>query len=481
MRALFDIQPLLPHLAPGNLILTPNQRLASKILEAHEQHQVQHADFWLPPQVLALDSWMKENWLALLDSGHPMGHGRLLLSPAQEHCLWQGIIESNPLDIPLLRPHATADVIQQAYKNCQLWGLDYELEEFHSTTESQFFRDAAQQFQIASQDSGQLSQADLPATLCEAFGQQILPSVDNIILVGFDAIAPRHQALLNSATDSLLEHPITPQDSHTIKLAVANADQEIIQAAHWCKGILESQQDAQTSPRIGIIVENLGLDRQAIENVFVRVLQPHYLSPGTARYVQPFNFSAGTPLDQAPVIQHGLRLLKLIAGQAEFNDAITLLRSPFTVYSPQEIDLHSLAEQHLRRFASPNITLSALRQALEYAEKRSGHSPADVLDNSENPAPAQPSQNPAQDLAQELTQDPQTDPQSDSANTLSQRLLTLTTQLREQKSLSKKQPPSHWSNQIITWLEQIGWPVQTGTKRVQTGPNGYQTGPNGSK
>ena len=454
MRPLFDIQPLLAHIAPGNLILTPNQRLTSKILQAYEQQQIQHAEFWLTPQVLALDTWIKENWLALLDSGHPLGHHSLLLSPAQEHCVWQDIIENNPLDIPLLRPHATAEVIQQAYKNCQLWKLDFDAEEFDGTAESQFFRDAAQQFQIACQDNGQLSQADLPATLSDAFNQHILPPLNNIILVGFDAIAPQHQALLNQATASLFEHPITPQDSQKIKFAVANADQEIIQAAHWCKGILEqeseseSEQESEHSPRIGIIVENLGLERQAIENVFVRVLQPQALNPNTPRYVQPFNFSAGTPLDQAPVIQHALRLLKLIAGHAEFNDAINLLRSPFNIYDPKEIDLRSLAEQQLRRFASPEITLSQLRLALEYAETKLGHSTAEHLNNTENPQP--PEAAPSEAIPSEAIP-PET-------QSLSQRLLQLSTQLREQKSLTQKQLPSQWANQTITWLEQLGWP-----------------------
>ena len=439
MRALFDIQPLLNHLVPGNLILTPNQRLASKILQAHEQHQLQNTDFWLTPQVLALDTWMKQSWLELLDSAHPMGHHTLLLSPAQEHCVWQDIIENNPLDIPLLRPHATAEVIQQAYKNCQLWALNFDTEEFDGTTESQFFRDAAQQFQIHCQNNGQLSQTDLPAILSDAFNQHLLPPLNNIILVGFDAIAPQHQTLLNSATDSLFEHPIPPQDAQPIKLAVASADQEIIQAAHWCRNLLENEDN----PRIGLIVENLAQHRQAIENVLVRLLQPHYLTPGTARYVQPFNFSAGRPLDQAPVIQHGLRLLKLIAGHAEFNDAINLLRSPFTLHDPQEIDLRSIAEQQLRRFPSPEITLSQLRLALEYAETKLGRSTTKPLETPENPAPS--------DTGTETAT-------CCEAQSLSQRLLQLGTQLREQKSLHQKQRPSQWANQIITWLEQLGWP-----------------------
>ncbi|MCV6605141.1 MAG: hypothetical protein OIF34_07530, partial [Porticoccaceae bacterium] len=95
LKPLFDIHPLLAHIESGALILTPNNRLASKMLDAWGQHQqTQGKSAWRAPTIYAIENWVGEQWQQLMAAADSEA-GCLVLSAAQELLLWEQVIEAD--------------------------------------------------------------------------------------------------------------------------------------------------------------------------------------------------------------------------------------------------------------------------------------------------------------------------------------------------------------------------------------------------
>lgn len=423
MLPLFDITTIKDRITPDTLLLTPNQRLSNKIRQAYDLDKMQHQQAWPSANIFSLETWITNTWLELLRRGCDSSQGLALLNSSQEKLVWQQTIEQLNWHSPILHPAATAELVQQAFKNCTLWNIAIQQAQFNETEESLFFKRCAEHFVQRTEKENFITLAQLPHILRQAFSNQELKQYPQIILVGFDDLAPQYQTLLNAASENIYEHAFSLNKPKQYSIAVTNPQQEIELAAQWCSNILQQNNNV----RIGIIVENLAQNRQPIENIFVRTLQPQLLSTGLARYALPINFSAGTALDQAPIIQHALRHLKLISGKISFAEAISLLHSPFNKNNARETEISILAEYELRKQANAEISLAQLKHCLEVVE-------AKIEPNDENMY-------------------------------FGQRLLKLVSLMRENKLTSAKHLPSQWGPKIIELLEITGWP---GARRVDS-------------
>ncbi|MBT3707842.1 MAG: hypothetical protein HOG19_00270, partial [Gammaproteobacteria bacterium] len=181
------------------------------------------------------------------------------------------------------------------------------------------------QFQTLCAQGQLLSNTALPQFLITAFNEKKLFSPAHIILLGFQHMPPLQQTLLEATGATIRQHSPSTVATVTQKLACDNGVQEFHAAADWAKRQLESN----PHKRIGIIVPDLAQQRSSIESVLASVFEPQYLLPDTARYQLPFNISAGTPLNQTPLIDSALLLLGLLRDEFTYHDLYGLLKSPF--------------------------------------------------------------------------------------------------------------------------------------------------------
>ena len=95
MRPLFDIAPLREDIQSGTLILTPNNRLASKIRQAWGMLQQLEHGCWPRPSVDAIESWIDDLWLRCCDCGFSQAASGTPISPEMELLLWEQVIDED--------------------------------------------------------------------------------------------------------------------------------------------------------------------------------------------------------------------------------------------------------------------------------------------------------------------------------------------------------------------------------------------------
>ena len=87
--SLFDVRPLWEPLTSGQLILTPNQRLASRIRSAFAIASAEAGNnVVFTPAVYSINQWIEQCWLDLLMNADPRATSVTVLSANQEQALW---------------------------------------------------------------------------------------------------------------------------------------------------------------------------------------------------------------------------------------------------------------------------------------------------------------------------------------------------------------------------------------------------------
>ena len=357
LKPLFDINTLLADIESGTLILTPNNRLASKILDAWGLHQqAQGRSVWRAPAIHAIENWIGEQWQQLVAAGRT---DKLVLSSAQELLLWEQIIDADADKPPLLNATGLAKSAADANQSLQLWCINNT--ELASYPEPGVvllsrWRERLQQHLDslnATTSSGRLQ------SVLSAYHAGHLPRQPQILLVDFQTLTPLHRQLLSAACNTLEEFSWpenTPANCH--KTTLNDPQQELQQAAIWAEQKLSANPDS----RVGIIIPDLPSRRQQVERVFRQQFEAGYSHPGVPRYSAPFNISTATPLAGTPLVAAALQLLKLNLKQQPLASYCQILSSPFWGDWQEEITLRALAEKQLRN------TAKAEPNALEFRE-----------------------------------------------------------------------------------------------------------------
>jgi hypothetical protein len=300
---LFDISRILPLLQAGSLILTPNNRLRSKILQAWGNYQqAQAMSVWETPRILVIEQWFSSQWEQLQAHGHP-DSAQTILSSEQQRIIWESITA----DCGLMQVDAVAKQAANAFTTLVRWNqsvtphsIDKDINPQFSEWIKRFQQRLSQLHYITAEDSYRI--------IGNAFDKQQLKQELHIYLLGFDDLSPLLQEQLDKACDQLdlLPHSAyTPQTLQRVECE--NSHLEMQTAAQWARECIKQQPLC----RVGIIVPNLGQCRQQVEQAFSAEFEAHSLSPNTERYTLPFNFSAGIPLGDTPLIAATLQLLKL--------------------------------------------------------------------------------------------------------------------------------------------------------------------------
>lgn len=371
---LFRIETILAACSAKELILTANQRLKSKALQAwglHQQNLGQHS--WQAPRLLTLEQWLASCWQLLQAQAYPDSNWQLA-SAEQQRVLWEGITA----DCGLMQPEVIAQQAASGLRALERWQLPLsslnEFDDLHtakqsgldsdgSDDKSKLYRQWCETFKRELKRKQLITPEDSYRIIGEAFSKNLLPKEAIIHLVGFDDIPPLLQHQLEHASAKLTTVDLNDKQPKTqVRTSFANSDSEMAAVAEWAKDLIEKQPES----RLGIIVPNLGQCRDKIERALINSFESHSLLPEVKRYTYPFNISAGTPLGDTPLIHTAFELLKLTQQNWQVESLCQLLFSPFWGELDKEREQRYQLASKLEALGVFKINLSQLRY---WAEK----------------------------------------------------------------------------------------------------------------
>jgi probable DNA repair protein len=348
---LFSIDTILQECKSGQLILTPNQRLSDKILQAWGDYQYQQGlHIWKSPTLFSIEKWFIYCWHQLQSKNWPASR-YVIASDNQQSLLWEKISRDDSLNLN----ESIAKHSHQAYKLLERWNLSIESINDHGKyyQVNEQFIEWAKEYKKQLAQRNWITQEHACRIIGKAFETDILAKENIIHLLNFDDVLPIHKVQLLKASHTLNEINSNTKKPESLKrLEFENNEQELIALTQWAKNILKKQPQS----RIGIIVPNLGQTRKTVEHFFTSEFESHSYSPEVPRYTLPFNFSAGIPLSETPLLASTLNILKLQQEQWPLELIVNILFSPFWGNYNQEIQERCLLATQLQTLGSFTIS-----------------------------------------------------------------------------------------------------------------------------
>jgi len=354
-------------LADGTVVVTANRRLSRYFLQQFDYDQRHSgAAAWPTPRSLSWSEWVESEWRLLAGTDPGIG-GMTLLDDDQELALWEQVVarvnERRP-EHALLQIPAAARAARDTGRTLSDWLITPEEIEAPVSEDTGEFLRWFSEFERVLTSGRWLCQSDLPGLLVKLLGEGVWLPPGPLIFAGFDEWIPVRKRLVDrlQATGVPMEILQAPQINRCQKIATCkDRRSEFEAAANWTRDLLNQGADGP----IGIVVDDLGVERDRVQTVFDQVLhQGESLGQDDDRK-RSFHISIGKPLTEYPVVSAALVLLDFMAGARPIRDATQLLHSPFISGGTREISDHSRLELELRRKGSPSVALSDLCHAAQ--------------------------------------------------------------------------------------------------------------------
>jgi len=288
----------------GGAVVCGNARAARAL--AREYGELQRAagkTAWRTPPIHDWESWLSTLWKQRLLNAE---QSPLLLSPLQERAVWKRII---PVEAGAAESIAT--LAADAWKLLSAYNVHDERHKTWQVGDAESFRGWALAFDRECRKQNWISRSDLAALLAES--QLQFPP--EILLAGFDRIAPAQQLLLEAASSqgtAVAGWKTSPPASTPQVVQAKDLRDELATCASW----LRLQLEANPAARLAVIVQDIDAHRGEIDRAFRRVLMPQAGGP------MPWEFSLGQPLAAVPVVKAALLLLRWLVeplAQAEIS------------------------------------------------------------------------------------------------------------------------------------------------------------------
>lgn len=357
-------------LARGATVVTGNQRAARTLQrEFDRRNRAQGLGSWRPPAVLPWDAWTATLWHRMVLEGHT---SLLLLNRTQEHAVWRAVLEADEELASLRTVDSLAEMAAEAW--ALLWSYEGQghLPRVAASADTRAFRRWARVFHQRCRNGGFLSRAQLAQALRSAVESKQLPSlVNEIVLVGFDAMLPAQGSLLESMRGAGIvvdESRLALSVESRVVVGAIDEAEELSVAARWLRNFVEKRPKA----RIAVIVPSLAAQRAEIERVFREVLAPELEDIQVHSPAGPYEFSLGVALTQVPFVAVALDLLQWAIEPLPVERISALLLSPFFCMKAEEraaraeFDAFELRRARMMR---PEVSLESLR-ALVYRSAR---------------------------------------------------------------------------------------------------------------
>lgn len=351
-------------LAGGVTVLTPNQRLAQALAREFDAAQAALGrNAWESADILPYAAFVgrcyEDALYSEIGSGLP-----ILLTPAQEHALWEDIIRRSDAGDALLAIPETAALAADAWKTAHAWRLLDSLRSGELNEDATAFRDWCAAYSLRCERERHTDAALLPDLVAAQLGSDALRKPKVLVLYGFDIMTPQQRALFDALRAAGTEVFVSAQERReagVLRLACVDARDEIGRAAAWARARLE----ADPAASIGIVVPDLAKQRKALVRTFRTVMAPASILPGAKEAPLPFNVSLGAALASYPLVQAACLILELAGREIEFGRASLLLRSPFIAAGEIEAAGRARLDLELRCRAEPSITLDRLLDTID--------------------------------------------------------------------------------------------------------------------
>lgn len=411
-----NIDPLLPALERGAVILVPNNRLRDAFVATHDMRV--REDVFHTPAVYAVDVWLREMWDLCAHSGiAPMCDYRIL-SAAEEQFIWAGIIGGSLVEYPLLNPEETARAVNQSYRDLKQWlpgNSVARLKGFSELADVSAFIKWINQYHKICVEQSLLSLVDaiekqLDTHTPDWLSSPLLPK--EVVLVNFFETPPLYQQLFATlgnaikVTEQQLLDPVAAKTQ--LRTSFVDRKSELLACATWAK----AQRTANPDHHIGIIYSEDFLSQPALQQMFNSALND---TPPLVDAAAPIYNSSGSrqSLLDAACIYDGLLLLNLNNEQQQSLDLCRLLQSPYLLAANSEQEARIQTDLAMRRHFTATANMTDFIWHLNQI-KRATYSPK-----------------------------------------LAEALLTVRTRARQ---LPASALARDWAQHFTAWLQAFGWP-----------------------
>jgi probable DNA repair protein len=335
-------------------VITPNRRLAQHLAAEYDRRQVEAGrTAWDTPDILPYAAFVERLYDDALHA-ELVEALPLLLAPEQEQSLWEEVVTGSESGAALLAVPETAALAREAWALAHAWNLLDALAGAPLDEDAAAFAGWARTYVARTGRARLTDRARLPELVRRTLEQPSVKKPKLLVAYGFDIVTPQQGSLLAALAASGVElaSSRTPRrESNAMRVAAADARDEIRRAAQWARARLEANGDA----RIAIVVPDLAAQKSALRRALAQTMDP-----GGIAEVLPFNISLGDPLTSSPLVAHALAALELGGRAIDFERASLVIRSPFIARAESELARRARCDAKLRRRAEPRVTLDRL-------------------------------------------------------------------------------------------------------------------------
>jgi probable DNA repair protein len=347
-------EDLFSQLAEGHAaritVVTPNRRLALTLTSEFDGFQTARGrSVWEAADILPFEAWVQRLWEDALysEAGAELP---MLFTGAQEQAIWEEILTK----AELLSITHTARQCRDAWRLLHAWRIPPGT----GGEDAAAFQKWARQYE--KRTAGGTDAARLPDVVSKVLPHLKPPRL--VVAYAFDTLPPQRRELLEAFPLELCKP--APRAGSAGRLAFSSAREEIEKAAAWARARLE-----EGRARIGVVVPDLAQRRKEVVRVFSRVMQPGFNLPGAVKPPQPFNVSLGQPLDELPLVDAALCLIRFSFQELDFAQASRLARSPFLAGAEAEMAQRARLDAKLRRTLGATVSLPGLIAHLEHCPR----------------------------------------------------------------------------------------------------------------
>lgn len=367
------------YLNSRNLLLTPNQRLARKLIaETNERY----SKGILPAINIRSFNDYTDYLYNLITESAFLSKTYYLIDSWQREIIFKDIIKKNNTIessdySQVIVPESILNKAIQAWDIAHNWKLDWSCWKDYPQPESQLFCQWVDLYEQYLVEHQYIDASQKIVYITQHLDKLIIDKlkISNIDLYGFDDISPVQQSFFDklavlgvfvrekaviavSSTDPLAGMEVKTSSNRNKQLYIANnQEQEYIELALWAKEKLAAQKS-----NIGIIVPNLSQHRDKIIQYFEKTITDR----------QAWNISGGEVLSDVPIVKSGLILLELVIYQKLSLDNLRYLlnSSYYLKYSTQAQERYkidsgiSLIIAKLKTFGYKEVTLETILEHL---------------------------------------------------------------------------------------------------------------------
>jgi len=354
-----QIPELFGRLAEGHAaritVVTPNTRLSQALVAEFDSYQIARGKTsWEAADILPFSAFIERMYEDALYSGtaHELP---MLLTVAQEEALWKQIVAKSGL----LAPDEAAATCRDAWRLMHGWRI----RPAQANEDTSAF--SAWSAAYAKKTPSDIDSARLPDLVAELLKDLKKPKL--LVAYAFGAVPPQTKEFFAACAAQgveVVECRPAERGGRAARASFGSAKEELETAARWARAQLE-----QGAARIGVVVPDLKKRRKEVVRVFSRVMQPGYNLPAvgtnSAKAPMPFNVSLGLVLQEYPIINSALKIIRFSREELPFEEVSQVIRSPFIGGAEKELAARAMLDARLRRELDATVSLPKLISVLD--------------------------------------------------------------------------------------------------------------------